>query len=96
MLGANVMTTTKSQTAPGDTADATDGGVDPADVSGAGARPMRADAVKNRQRILEAAEATFASEGLSVPIDTVAERAGSGWARCTATSPPKRPCSRPS
>jgi AcrR family transcriptional regulator len=72
------MTTTKSQTAPGDTADATDGGVDPADVSGAGARPMRADAVKNRQRILEAAEATFASEGLSVPIDTVAERAGVG------------------
>jgi AcrR family transcriptional regulator len=43
-----------------------------------GARPMRADAIKNRQRILEAAEATFASLGLSVPIDTVAERAGVG------------------
>lgn len=42
------------------------------------ARPMRADAVKNRQRILEAAEAIFATEGLSVPIDTVAERAGVG------------------
>ena len=39
---------------------------------------MRADAVKNRQRILEAAEAIFATEGLSVPIDTVAERAGVG------------------
>jgi AcrR family transcriptional regulator len=36
---------------------------------------MRADAVKNRQRILEAAEEIFASEGVSVPIDTVAERA---------------------
>ena len=41
-------------------------------------RPMRADAVKNRQRILDAAEAIFATEGLSVPIDTVAERAGVG------------------
>jgi AcrR family transcriptional regulator len=41
-------------------------------------RPMRADAVKNRQRILDAAEETFASLGLAVPIDTVAERAGVG------------------
>jgi AcrR family transcriptional regulator len=41
-------------------------------------RPMRADAVKNRRRILEAAEATFSTEGVSVPIDTVAERAGVG------------------
>jgi AcrR family transcriptional regulator len=41
-------------------------------------RAARADAVKNRQRILEAAEATFASEGLSVPVDRVAERAGVG------------------
>jgi AcrR family transcriptional regulator len=41
-------------------------------------RPVRADAVKNRLRILEAAEATFASEGLAVPVDRVAERAGVG------------------
>jgi len=39
------------------------------------ARPKRADAIKNRQRILEAAEEVFAAEGVSVPIDTVAERA---------------------
>jgi AcrR family transcriptional regulator len=39
---------------------------------------MRADALKNRGRILEAAETTFASLGLSVPIDVVAERAGVG------------------
>jgi AcrR family transcriptional regulator len=39
---------------------------------------MRADAVKNRQRILDAAEEVFAAEGLSVPIDVVAERAGVG------------------
>ncbi|HVA02766.1 MAG TPA: TetR/AcrR family transcriptional regulator [Acidimicrobiales bacterium] len=45
---------------------------------GTGAKPMRADAIRNRQRILEAAEAIFATEGLSVPIDTVAERAGVG------------------
>jgi AcrR family transcriptional regulator len=41
-------------------------------------RPMRADAVKNRQRILDAAAEVFASEGVSVPIDTVAARAGVG------------------
>lgn len=39
---------------------------------------MRADAVKNRTRILAAAEAVFATEGVSVPIDLVAERAGVG------------------
>jgi AcrR family transcriptional regulator len=43
-----------------------------------GSRPMRADAVKNRARILAAAEEIFAAEGVSVPIDTVAERAGLG------------------
>jgi AcrR family transcriptional regulator len=45
------------------------------DASG---RPKRADAVKNRQRILDAAEEVFAGEGLSVPVDVVAERAGVG------------------
>jgi AcrR family transcriptional regulator len=44
----------------------------------ASARPMRADAVKNRRRILAAAEVVFATEGLSVPVDVVAERAGVG------------------
>jgi AcrR family transcriptional regulator len=43
-----------------------------------GSRPMRADAMKNRRRILEVAEAVFAAEGVSVPIDIVAERAGVG------------------
>jgi AcrR family transcriptional regulator len=41
-------------------------------------RPMRADAVKNRERILEAAAEVFAAKGISVPIDLVAERAGVG------------------
>jgi AcrR family transcriptional regulator len=47
---------------------------------GAGEAPrvMRTDAVKNRQRILDAAEEVFAAEGVAVPIDAVAERAGLG------------------
>jgi AcrR family transcriptional regulator len=40
--------------------------------------PLRADARRNRARILEAAREVFASEGLAVPIDTVAARAGIG------------------
>jgi AcrR family transcriptional regulator len=41
-------------------------------------RPRRADAQKNRDRILRAAEEVFAVEGINVPIDVVAERAGVG------------------
>ncbi len=52
-------------------------GVDPAEPE-ATVRPMRADAVKNRQRILEAAEEVFAARGVAAPIDEVAERAGVG------------------
>jgi AcrR family transcriptional regulator len=42
------------------------------------ARPLRADAARNRARVLEVAYETFAAEGLSVPIDEVARRAGVG------------------
>lgn len=42
------------------------------------ARPMRADAARNRARVLEVAYDTFASEGLAVPIDEIARRAGVG------------------
>jgi AcrR family transcriptional regulator len=44
----------------------------------AGTRPMRADALRNRARILEAAEAVFAAEGIEVPVDLIAEKAGVG------------------
>lgn len=54
-----------------------DGPVAP-DSEAAEQRPMRADAVKNRARILEAAEEVFAANGLSAPIDLVAEQAGVG------------------
>jgi AcrR family transcriptional regulator len=41
-------------------------------------RPLRADAARNRARVLEVAYATFAAEGLAVPIDEIARRAGVG------------------
>ena len=41
-------------------------------------RPLRADAARNRARLLEIAYQTFAAEGLSVPIDEIARRAGVG------------------
>jgi AcrR family transcriptional regulator len=39
---------------------------------------MRADALRNRTRILEAAEVVFAAEGIEVPVDLIAEKAGVG------------------
>lgn len=41
-------------------------------------RPLRADAVRNRARVLEVAYETFAAGGLAVPIDEIAKRAGVG------------------
>ncbi|MEU0486769.1 TetR/AcrR family transcriptional regulator [Streptosporangium sp. NPDC006013] len=41
-----------------------------------GARPMRADARRNRERILAAAEAVFAERGPSASTEEVAARAG--------------------
>jgi AcrR family transcriptional regulator len=41
-------------------------------------RPLRADAARNRARVLEVAYDTFAAEGLAVPIDEIAKRAGVG------------------
>src|SRR5580700_10758097 len=41
-------------------------------------KPLRADAARNRARVLEVAYQTFAAEGLSVPIDEIARRAGVG------------------
>jgi len=48
------------------------------DAPGRSARPPRADAVRNRDRVLSAARAAFAAEGLAVPLDTIARRAGVG------------------
>ena len=40
--------------------------------------PLRADARRNRDQILEAAREAFAESGFAVPIDTIAARAGVG------------------
>jgi AcrR family transcriptional regulator len=42
------------------------------------ARALRVDAERNRLQILEVAEAVFATEGLAVPVDEIARRAGLG------------------
>jgi AcrR family transcriptional regulator len=41
-------------------------------------RKLRADAARNRERVLEAARQVFAEHGVGVPIDDVARRAGVG------------------
>jgi AcrR family transcriptional regulator len=41
-------------------------------------RRLRADAQRNRDRILEAAREAFTQEGLNVPVDLIAERANVG------------------
>jgi AcrR family transcriptional regulator len=41
-------------------------------------RPMRSDAVRNRARILEAADEIFAEQGLAGGVTEIAERAGVG------------------
>jgi AcrR family transcriptional regulator len=41
-------------------------------------RPLRADARRNRERILQAARQAFAAEGIGVPLDEIARRAGVG------------------
>lgn len=56
------------------------------------ARPLRADAARNRARVLEVAYQTFAEEGLGVPIDEIARRAGVGAGRCIGISRPRRTC----
>lgn len=43
-----------------------------------GARPLRADAARNRDRVLRVAYETFAAEGLTVPVDEIARRAEVG------------------
>jgi len=41
-------------------------------------RPLRADARRNRERVLQVARSAFAAEGLSVPLDDIARRAHVG------------------
>ena len=41
-------------------------------------RPLRADAARNRARLLEAARVVFAERGLDATMDEIARRAGVG------------------
>ena len=41
-------------------------------------RPLRADARRNRLKVLDAARDAFATEGIAVPLDDIARRAGVG------------------
>jgi AcrR family transcriptional regulator len=52
-------------------------------------RPLRADARRNRDRVLAAAFAAFASEGLSVPVHEIARRAGVGTGTVSRHFPTK-------
>ncbi|MBF4999745.1 TetR/AcrR family transcriptional regulator [Nocardia sp. BSTN01] len=52
--------------------------------------PLRSDARDNRERILEAARALFATEGLDVPMREVARRAGVGPATLYRRFPTKQ------
>ncbi len=47
-------------------------------VTTPGSSPLRADARRNRDLILRAADEAFAAEGLGVPVDEIARRAGVG------------------
>src|SRR3954466_14337618 len=49
-------------------------------VTVSAAHPLRADAQRNLERILEAARAAFAERGLDVGVEEIARRAGVGKA----------------
>jgi AcrR family transcriptional regulator len=60
-----------------DVAAAERGAVEPAD-SGSADRPLRADAVRNRELLITAASAAFAARGADVPLEDIARDAGLG------------------
>jgi AcrR family transcriptional regulator len=52
-------------------------------------RPLRADARRNRARVLEVAAQVFAADGLSVPVHEIARRAGVGTGTVSRHFPAK-------
>jgi AcrR family transcriptional regulator len=52
-------------------------------------RPLRADAQRNRDRVLHTAAEVFAAEGLSVPVHEIARRAGVGTGTVSRHFPTK-------
>jgi AcrR family transcriptional regulator len=55
----------------------------------AGTLPKRADAVRNRERVVAAAAAVFAERGVEASVPDVAERAGVGKATVYHSFPTK-------
>jgi AcrR family transcriptional regulator len=77
-------------------ADTQQAGTQQADTQAAGAargadrtRPLRADARRNRERVLETAFDAFATEGLSVSVHEIARRAGVGTGTVSRHFPTK-------
>jgi AcrR family transcriptional regulator len=62
---------------------------DSADGAGAATRRPRADALRNRTRLIDAAVAVFAEHGLDVSVATIAGRAGVGTATLFRNFPTK-------
>jgi len=58
-------------------------------AAGQGERPLRADARRNRQRVLEVAAAAFTSEGPGVSVHEIARRAGVGTGTVSRHFPTK-------
>src|SRR4051812_28649374 len=52
-------------------------------------RPLRADAQRNRARVLQVAAQAFSEEGLSVPVHEIARRAGVGTGTVSRHFPTK-------
>ena len=52
--------------------------MDDEQTTGAGERPLRADARRNREALLAAAVEAFAKDGADVPLETIAANAGVG------------------
>ncbi len=57
--------------------------------AGGAVRPMRADARRNRARVLDVAFQAFAEDGLSVPVHEIARRAGVGTGTVSRHFPTK-------
>lgn len=68
---------------------ATAGRATPRHAAGSDQR-LRADAQRNRERVLETAFAAFAAEGLSVPVHEIARRAGVGTGTVSRHFPTKQ------
>ncbi len=60
-----------------DLAEAAPGALEPADLISAD-RPLRSDAVRNRELLITAAAAAFAARGAEVPLEDIARDAGVG------------------